>query len=154
MMSNDYDRFIAESNKIEGIHRDPTDAEKKEFRRFMLLKQVTVEDVEQFVRVYQPDAVLRDKTSIPGVRVGNHIAPPSGPEIRSELNQLLFYANERDISAYYAHIAYETLHPFTDGNGRSGRMLWAWQVGENRLSLGFLHKFYYQTLSNSGRDEV
>ena len=38
-----------------------------------------------------------------------------------------------------------------DGNGRSGRILWAWQMIEHNinpgLSLGFLHTFYYQALS-------
>ena len=46
---------------------------------------------------------------------------------------------------------YETLHPFMDGNGRSGRILWAWQMIEHNiapgLSLGFLHAYYYQTLA-------
>ena len=46
------------------------------------------------------------------------------------------------------HVQYERLHPFTDGNGRSGRALWAWQMMRRRegLALGFLHRFYYQTL--------
>ena len=150
-MTSIYDKFIIESNKIEGINRDPTAAELKEFRRFMLLKQVTIEDLEQFVRVYQPDAQLRDRPEVPGVRVGSHVAPSSGPEIRKELNALLYHANMHESNPYEIHVDYETLHPFTDGNGRSGRMLWAWQMGGNRLSLGFLHLFYYQTLSNSKR---
>lgn len=47
------------------------------------------------------------------------------------------------------HIAYEMLHPFTDGNGRSGRMLWAWQM--RNFPLDFLHTFYYQTLNALSR---
>lgn len=140
-----FDRYIIESNGIEGINRAPTEEEKEEFRRFMLLKEVTIDELEQFVRVYQPNAQLRDKVGVPGVRVGNHIAPPSGPQIRSMLNHLLFEIKEGK-SAFETHVAYETIHPFTDGNGRSGRMLWAWQMGRDRLSLGFLHMFYYQTL--------
>jgi len=141
--------FVSESNRIEGIKGKPTKEEIGEFNRFMKLKSVTVEELEQFVRVYQPDAQLRDRVEVPGVRVGNHIAPNSGPQIRSDLNHLLFLVNDGGITPFQAHVAYETTHPFTDGNGRSGRMLWAWQMGMDRLSLGFLHMFYYQTLENS-----
>lgn len=52
--------------------------------------------------------------------------------------------------AYRCHVVYETLHPFTDGNGRSGRAVWLRQMGWIvRAPLGFLHHFYYQTLQNS-----
>ena len=144
--------FIRESNKIEGILRDPTDDEIAGFDRFMKLPKVTVFDLEQFVSVCQPKARLRDRLSVPGVRVGNHIAPSSGPQIHADLENIL--ENMGDAGPYLTHIAYETLHPFTDGNGRSGRALWAWQM-QNVLSegemdviwtRGFLHSYYYQSL--------
>lgn len=143
----DQKEFVKESNKIEGIMRDPSKEELSEFDRFIRLKEVSVEALIQFVKVYQPDARLRDTPSVPGVRVGSHIAPPSGPEIRVQLEGLLKQVNSKEISPFDAHVYYETLHPFTDGNGRSGRALWAWMM--QRFPLGFLHKFYYQTLANS-----
>lgn len=140
--------FIRESNRIEGIYRDPTDAEIDEFDRFINLDKVCVHDLERFVSVNQMNAVLRRQPEL-NVRVGNHVAPSGGPQIEGMLTDLL-----RDIEAgldpWDAHVRYETLHPFSDGNGRSGRMLWAWQVGPLKLGLGFLHAFYYQTLSRSG----
>jgi len=36
-----------------------------------------------------------------------------------------------------------------DGNGRTGRAIWAWQMqrlGRDPFALPFLHRFYYQTL--------
>lgn len=133
--------FVTESNRIEGIMRRPTKAEMGEFYRFMMLDVITVAELERFVAVYQPGAVLRDW---PGrnVRVGTHRPPAGGPEIREKLAGLL--AGLRRTPPWEMHARYEALHPFMDGNGRSGRMLWAWQTRD--LSLGFLHRFYYQTL--------
>ena len=107
----------------------------------MALERVTVEELERFVRIYQPNARLRDEAGL-DVRVGKHIPPRGGPEIRKQLESLLERAP--NMSAWVTHTEYETLHPFTDGNGRSGRMLWAWQMRD--YPLGFLHHFYYQTL--------
>jgi Fic family protein len=138
--------FIRESNRIEGIVRDPTLEEVAEHKRFMSLKRVAVKDMEQFVKVYQPNARLRDKKGW-DVRVGGHVAPPGGKRIRDDLQLIIDRANMPCLSTpFETHLAYEHLHPFTDGNGRSGRMLWLWQM--RSAPLGFLHTFYYQTLAN------
>jgi Fic family protein len=138
--------FIYESNRIEGIRRKPTKAEVAEFSRFLQLERPTVAELEHFVSVYQPGAVLRDKPGL-DVRVGTYCPPKGGPEIRQQLEELIRYF--RIEGPYKAHMIYESIHPFTDGNGRSGRMLWAWHMHHigYAFELGFLHKFYYQTLS-------
>lgn len=132
--------FIRESNKIEGINRNPTQEEIDEFNRFMDLREVTVKELQVFVAVYQPNARLRNEYGL-NVRVGNYYPPFGGPEIYSLLESILNIQN-----AFDQHINYEKLHPFTDGNGRSGRALWAWKNRD--LSLGFLHRFYYDTLNH------
>lgn len=150
-MSFDTMACVAESLRIEGIHRIPTTAEIGEHARIMQLSAVNITDLERFVSTYQPGHVLRDK---PGrdVRIGNYYPPRGGPEIRPALQALLDRINQHHVlrDPFMLHAEYEMLHPFTDGNGRSGRVLWYWMMetgrGTGLASLGFLHAWYYQTL--------
>lgn len=142
--------FIAESNRIEGIHREPLAAEVNATRHFLDLPELTVGDVIYIVGIYQPNAVIRDRPTL-NVRVGNHVAPKGGREIVGELRDLLAKVSALSIDVWAAHVAYETLHPFTDGNGRSGRAIWLWQMEQivGGTQIGFLHSWYYQTLSRA-----
>lgn len=136
--------FITHSNAIEGIDRVIGEKEFRAYATFLALREILVDDLCLLVSVITPGAQLRDKPGL-NVRVGNHIPPPGGPEIVEELRLLLDEAFTR-VSAYKVHVAYETLHPFTDGNGRSGRALWLWMRYGN-LSRPFLHQWYYDSLS-------
>jgi uncharacterized protein (DUF433 family) len=139
---------VAESNRIEGIYREPTAEELVEHDRVIELEDLTIRDLEQFVAVYQRNARLRVHPGM-DVRVGSHMPPKGGEHIREMLEALLDDINGERIDPWNAHIQYESIHPFTDGNGRSGRVIYHWQMRNTRMAdLGFLHAFYYQTLRN------
>lgn len=141
--------FVAESNWIEGIHRNPTQQELDVHIAFVTLRSLSVADLELFVSVVAPGKLLREKPGM-NVFVGNHRPPPGGPNIRRNLEKLLA-PSSLSRSAYEVHCDYETLHPFIDGNGRSGRALWLWMMLRNGSDwpekLGFLHSWYYQSLA-------
>ena len=143
--------FVLESNRIEDIHRSLDDPqfllEVKAHEKFLQEDDITVKSLEDFVSVIQPDAELRRKVG-QDVYVGNHVPPPGGYEIPHALGELLYQMFW--VGAYKTHVEYEVLHPFTDGNGRSGRVLWLKQMG-GKAPLGFLHEFYYQTLESEQR---
>ncbi len=153
---NDLRDFVRESNRIEGIHREPTDAEVRATELFLTRDIITVDDLRALVNAYAPGAALRNSPGM-DVWVGNYLPPRGGTEVVRRLARLLTDTvdwqtepTQHRLTPYAAHIEYERIHPFMDGNGRSGRALWLWMMGGvERAPLGFLHHFYYQSLAGT-----
>lgn len=89
--------------------------------------------------------------------------PPVIDDMKRALNDLEKFIYSKDlmvdiIKAGLIHAQFETIHPFTDGNGRTGRMLitfYLWRAGLLESPVLFLSSFfkknqklYYEKLSN------
>jgi hypothetical protein len=149
--------FLVESNRIEGITRTPDMLEDEDTMAeiFLSKAKLTIEDLVDIVDTFAgPDARIRNQHG-QNVRVGSHEPIKGGPGVVHALSELLDTVNRHKEhpgakSAHWIHVQYESLHPFLDGNGRSGRLLWLWCMGGiDKAPLGFLHTFYYQTLDAS-----
>jgi Fic family protein len=101
------------------------------------------------------------------VKVGDYIAPR--PEaVRPLMSELLEWWNKEAgrispiLSAAIVHHQFETIHPFADGNGRTGRMLSLWELyrrGFDNHHIFSIDEFYwedrpryYAALENVERD--
>lgn len=67
------------------------------------------------------------------VRVGNHF-PPAAVDVSGLMFELLDWWNKKSIelspvlSSAILHYRFEDIHPFADGNGRTGRALSLWEL--------------------------
>ena len=114
-----------------------------------------------------PGEFRRTQNWIGGTRPGNAaFVPPPASEVLECMSKLELFLNDQPeptpilLKAALAHVQFETIHPFLDGNGRLGRLLITlllYEQGVLRepmlyLSLYFkTHRQYYYELLNQVR---
>jgi len=152
-MTKPLDLFIRESLAIEGVEflTLPSDRQltiTRAHERFLYDDPITLSALVDFVRVVEPEARLR---TIPGmnVSVAGHNAMPGGEQVKRALLTLIDAANgdkrPKRVMSFDYYWRYLHLHPFSDCNGRSARVLWARLLG-GIPECGFLDEFHYQAL--------
>ncbi len=114
-----------------------------------------------------PGEFRRSQNWIGGTRPGNAVfVPPPAEELVECMSKLEFFLHDRPeptpvlLKAALAHVQFETIHPFPDGNGRLGRLLITLLLCERQvlrepmlyLSLYFkTHRQHYYGLLNEVR---
>lgn len=140
--------FVKASNLIEGITREPYPQEIEMVTEFLGLSEIMIVDLENAVNVFEPGEKIRDQYGW-NVSIGRYVAPSGGPRIKDKLMELLWRVNGLE-DIYTVHCDFECLHPFTDGNGRAGRLLWLWMMMKRDGDMpgpSFLEMFYRQALA-------
>lgn len=98
-----------------------------------------------------PGEFRRSQNWIGGTKPSNaRFVPPPVDDMHRALNDLENFIHSNDsvleiIKAGLIHAQFETIHPFTDGNGRTGRMLitfYFWKVGLLEKPVLFLSSFF------------
>lgn len=117
----------------------------------------------------QPGEFRRSQNWIGGTRPGNaQFVPPPPHRVEECMRALEQFLHDEEqpyptlIKAALAHVQFETIHPFLDGNGRLGRLLISFILHHDGLlskpllylSLYFKeHRAYYYELLNRVREE-
>ena len=86
------------------------------------------------------------------VRVGRYVPPPAG-DVSGLMFELLAWWNKEAakmspvLSSAIVHYRFESIHPFTDGNGRTGRALALWELyrrGFDTHHIFSVDEFYWE----------
>lgn len=113
-----------------------------------IVSRVILSAHEALMRLGESDAADPGNYRKQSVRVGN-LVPPQATKIAGLIADLEKFINEDNqlpplIKAGLAHVQFETIHPFLDGNGRIGRLLIVLMLMDsNLLSTPILYPSYY-----------
>lgn len=162
-LSSEIENIVTTTDKLfqyaslEEDHADPATKETLRYRQalyqgYLAIRQKPVcvsTAIEVCSRIRNTDIGIR---KMPGTALANHITkeiiytPPTGEDV---LKEKLFnwekYINENTdidplIRMAVMHYQFEAIHPFTDGNGRTGRVLnILFMIQENLLEIPVLY---------------
>jgi fido (protein-threonine AMPylation protein) len=146
MKCNELDQFLMESNAIEGVYGDVAFQDALQAWNYAYIMKDNFDTIAYVTNIHRR-LLKRLNPKIAGkirgvpVYIGGEIRAQKKKDIIIELDQLVdiwrFKTNglssqEKEEFIRQWHIAFEKIHPFVDGNGRTGRIL----MNIQRIKLG------------------
>lgn len=144
--------FLRESNKIEEVYDDfALEDAKKAWKYALTVDVMTPGEISKIhaILMKRIDPQIAGTFRTFDIRIGRNIVRYKGMDILlSTLQDICDKLNNDDLSAdslarAYAketHVDYEHLHPFPDGNGRSGRILYNWHLTRMDCPIHVIHQ--------------
>ena len=124
--------YFSESNAIENVHSESAIEETLEAWEFLdgrkSLTHTVVQTAHEYIMQNRQPNIAGEYRNIQ-VSVGGRMPPPP-VIVKSEMDKLLSWVPAEPLEALEWHIAFEHIHPFADGNGRVGRLIYLWQCTE------------------------
>ena len=82
------------------------------------IKEITLKLINDINKSVGYEGALRDIN----VRVGDYL-PPAHENLYGLVKKYIEYSNSPDADVAVQHILFESIHPYRDGNGRTGRII-------------------------------
>lgn len=123
--------FLRESNKIEGVTGEDAVEQAYDAWGYLCEKPLTHDTLKRAHEIIlenrQPDIAGEYRTN--PVRIGDEIRD-NQDIVTKQMNELLNKEPETAVEALLWHVEFEKIHPFADGNGRIGRLVYLWHCNK------------------------